>query len=165
MKRAYGVLSDAEQRTECDSTLEMNREAGPRPIFALKDFVTGVEAESNRRLGVLSLLYNQRQTDPEHPGVSLLDLEREMGFPREYLSFTPAPKTMWQSGTIRIMLCRLRRKESCAQRDRGQTPEPGRVVFPALRKGGQRRQKSTEQPKRDSSCRPIQLIRTLAERF
>jgi hypothetical protein len=47
-----------------------------------------VEAEGNRRLGVLSLLYNQRQTNPEHPGVSLLDLERDMGFPREYLSFT-----------------------------------------------------------------------------
>ena len=58
------------------------------PIFELKDFVTGVEAESNRRLGVLSLLYNQRRMDPDHPGVSLLDLEKLMGFPREYLSFT-----------------------------------------------------------------------------
>ena len=37
---------------------------------------------------MLSLLYNQRQTDPEHPAVSLLDLERDMGFPREYLNFT-----------------------------------------------------------------------------
>ncbi len=37
---------------------------------------------------MLALLYNQRQTSPEHPGVSLLDLEREMGFPREYLTFT-----------------------------------------------------------------------------
>ena len=58
------------------------------PIFELKDFVTGVEAESNRRLGVLSLLYNQRRIDPEHPAVSLLDLEKRMGFPREYLNFT-----------------------------------------------------------------------------
>jgi hypothetical protein len=47
-----------------------------------------VEAESNRRLGILCLLYNQRRTDPDHPGVSLLDLEKRMGFPREYLSFT-----------------------------------------------------------------------------
>jgi hypothetical protein len=58
------------------------------PVFELKDFVNGVEAEANRRLGVLSLLYNQRRSDPEHPGVSLLDLEKLMGFPREYLTFT-----------------------------------------------------------------------------
>ena len=50
--------------------------------------MTGVEAESNRRLGVLSLLYNQRRMDPDHPVVSLLELEKRMGFPREYLSFT-----------------------------------------------------------------------------
>ena len=34
--------------------------AGPRQIFALKDFVSGVEAEANRRLGVLFLLCNHR---------------------------------------------------------------------------------------------------------
>jgi curved DNA-binding protein CbpA len=86
MKRAYAVLSDPEQRAEYDAGLD--KEAGPRAIFGLKDFVTGVEAEANRRLGVLSLLYLQRQTNPDHPEVSLLDLEKEMGFPREYLSFT-----------------------------------------------------------------------------
>jgi curved DNA-binding protein CbpA len=88
MKRAYSVLSDPERRAEYDGILEKKRDGGPRPIFGLKDFVTGVEAESNRRLGVLCLLYHQRQTNPDSPGVSLLDLEREMGFPREYLSFT-----------------------------------------------------------------------------
>jgi len=88
MNHAYAVLSNPERRMQYDATLETRREAGPKPIFALKDFVTGVEAESNRRLGVLSLLYNRRLTNPEHPGISLLDLERDMGFPREYLSFT-----------------------------------------------------------------------------
>ena len=88
MNRAYAVLSDPERRAEYNATLDKSRGDGPRPIFARRDFVTGVEAESNRRLGVLSILYTQRQTDPEHPAVSLLDLEREMGFPREYLSFT-----------------------------------------------------------------------------
>ncbi len=88
MNQAYTVLSDPERRKEYDATLAQSRDAGPRPIFELKDFVTGVEAEANRRLGVLCLLYGKRQTDPDHPGVSLLDLEREMGFPREYLSFT-----------------------------------------------------------------------------
>jgi hypothetical protein len=42
----------------------------------------------NRRLGVLSLLYNRRRTSPDRPGVSLLDLEKRMGIPREYLEFT-----------------------------------------------------------------------------
>jgi curved DNA-binding protein CbpA len=88
MKHAYNVLSDPDRRREYDATLERADTDGPRPIFRLKDFVTGVEAEANRRLGVLCLLYSQRQTDPDHPGVSLLDLEKEMGFPREYLSFT-----------------------------------------------------------------------------
>jgi curved DNA-binding protein CbpA len=88
MKRAYGVLSDPDRRREYDAILEKNRNGGPKPIFGLKDFVTGVEAEANRRLGVLCLLYHKRQTNPDNPGISLLDLEREMGFPREYLSFT-----------------------------------------------------------------------------
>jgi curved DNA-binding protein CbpA len=88
MKQAYSVLSDPDRRLEYDAVREKTRDAGPRAIFALKDFVTGVEAESNRRLGVLTILYNKRLTNSDHPGVSLLDLEKEMGFPREYLSFT-----------------------------------------------------------------------------
>lgn len=88
LKQAYTVLSDAERRLEYDATLESKQEDGPKPIFQLKDFVTGVEAEANRRLGVLCILYTKRQTDPDHPAVSLLELEREMGFPREYLAFT-----------------------------------------------------------------------------
>ena len=88
MKRAYTVLSDPDARAEYDVILSKKQDDGPKPIFALKDFVTGVEAESNRRLGVLCLLYHKRQTNPDSPGVSLLDLERDMGFPREYLSFT-----------------------------------------------------------------------------
>jgi curved DNA-binding protein CbpA len=87
LKQAYNTLSDPSRRAEYDAHREA-QEAEPMPIFELKDFVTGVEAESNRRLGVLSLLYNQRRSDPDHPGVSLLDLEKRMGFPREYLSFT-----------------------------------------------------------------------------
>jgi curved DNA-binding protein len=87
LKRAYTALSDVERRAAYDAQRE-SRETGPMPIFELKEFVTGVEAEANRRLGVLSLLYNQRRASPDHPGVSLLDLEQRMGFPREYLSFT-----------------------------------------------------------------------------
>jgi curved DNA-binding protein CbpA len=87
LKKAYDVLSEPGLRAEYDSIRESNQ-INPMPIFELKDFVTGVEAESNRRLGVLALLYNQRRSDPDHPAISLLNLEQRMGFPREYLSFT-----------------------------------------------------------------------------
>jgi len=87
LKHAYQILSDPQRRTEYDSQQEALK-AGPLPVFELKDFVVGIDAEINRRLGVLCLLYNQRRADPDHPGVSLLELERKMGFPREYLNFT-----------------------------------------------------------------------------
>ncbi len=87
LKTAYEVLSDPERRAAYDARHQKEAE-GPMPVFEMKDFVTGVEAEGNRRLGVLSLLYNQRRLDSEHPQVSLLDLEKRMNFPREYLAFT-----------------------------------------------------------------------------
>jgi len=87
LKTAYEVLSDPVRRGEYDERRQA-QDAEPMPIFELKDFVTGVESEANRRLGVLSLLYNQRRQDPERPAVSLLHLEHLMAFPREYLNFT-----------------------------------------------------------------------------
>lgn len=87
LTQAYEVLSNPTKRAEYDIQKKA-AENGPMEIFELKDFVVGLEAEENRRLGVLVLLYNQRRTDPDHPGVSLLDLERWMALPREYLSFT-----------------------------------------------------------------------------
>jgi len=47
----------------------------------MNEFVNGIEGEVNRRLGVLSLLYNQRRTNSENPKVSLYDLEKRMGWP------------------------------------------------------------------------------------
>jgi hypothetical protein len=87
LKKAHEVLSDPDCRADYDERRQ-KQAAAPMPIFELKDFVTGVEAEGNRRLGVLSLLYNQRRLDPDHPAVTLLDLENRMAFPREYLAFT-----------------------------------------------------------------------------
>jgi hypothetical protein len=48
----------------------------------------GIEAEANRRLGVLCLLYNRRRSTPDHPSLSLLELETMTSFPREHLEFT-----------------------------------------------------------------------------
>ena len=86
LRRAYLVLGDPEQRAKYDSTLLIEEEA-PLPIFELKDFVHGLKGEVNRRLGVLSLLYNRRRANEDNPGLSVLDLEKRMAFPREHLNF------------------------------------------------------------------------------
>ena len=41
----------------------------------------------NRRLGILCLLYHQRRIRPDSPGLSVLQLETIMAFPREHLCF------------------------------------------------------------------------------
>jgi curved DNA-binding protein CbpA len=87
LNRSYAVLSDPERRAAYDASRE-TVEVQTNPIFELREFVNGIEGEMNRRLGVLSLLYNQRRTNPENPRVSLYDLEKRMGWPREYLDFT-----------------------------------------------------------------------------
>ena len=86
LKRAYEVLSDADRRARYDSTRLIEEEA-PLPIFELKDFVYGLKGEVNRRLGVLSLLYNRRRANEDRPGLSVMDLEKRMAFPREHLNF------------------------------------------------------------------------------
>ncbi len=87
LRRAYMVLADPTTRIAYDSHYEAQK-AKPMPIFGLKEFVDVREGEANRRLGVLCLLYNRRRVNPDNPGLSLLDFERLMGFPREHLLFT-----------------------------------------------------------------------------
>jgi hypothetical protein len=87
LKHAYEVLSDRERRAEYDAKRD-NREVSTNPIFEMSEFVNGIGGEINRRLGVLSLLYTRRRTNPEDPRISLHDLEKRMGWPREYLDFT-----------------------------------------------------------------------------
>jgi hypothetical protein len=87
LQAAFKTLSDPKLRAAYDASLQ-SREPGTLPIFELSEFVNGIEGESNRRLGVLSLLYNRRRTSPQSPGISLFDLEKRMGMPREYLEFT-----------------------------------------------------------------------------
>jgi hypothetical protein len=87
LQAAYEVLSDPKRRGDYDTTRQM-RDSAPLPIFELSEFVNGIEGEVNRRLGILSLLYNKRRTSPHDPGISVFDLEKRMGMPREYLDFT-----------------------------------------------------------------------------
>ena len=87
LKEAYDVLSNPERRAEYDAT--RNGEASPVvPLSTSIDFMDNMEGELNRRLAVLAVLYFKRRTSPYDPEVSLLDIERRMGFPRDYLEFT-----------------------------------------------------------------------------
>lgn len=87
LSKAHAVLSDPAQRAAYDERYQARR-AQPLPVFGLKEFAEGLEGEVNRRLGILSLLYNRRRTNPETPGISVLELESVMSFPREHLEFT-----------------------------------------------------------------------------
>lgn len=86
LKRAHEVLSDPRLRAEYDE-LRKQQLAEPLRVFSLREFATGIDGEGNRRLGVLCLLYNRRRMNHEHPGVSVLELETLMSFPREHLMF------------------------------------------------------------------------------
>jgi curved DNA-binding protein CbpA len=87
LREAFEVLSDRERRAAYNEQLQ-TRHAKPLPVFELKDFIVGIEAEANRRLGVLCLLYNRRRSQPDKPNLSVLELEALTALPREHLEFT-----------------------------------------------------------------------------
>jgi curved DNA-binding protein CbpA len=87
LKQAHDVLSDPERRAQYDATRK-TEVSPPPPLSTWIDFMDNMEGELNRRLAVLAVLYFQRRTNPYKPEVSLIDLERRMGFPRDYLEFT-----------------------------------------------------------------------------
>ncbi len=87
LKKAYETLSDPLERAAYDQEYRL-RQTEPIPVFELKEFVVGIDAEVNRRLGVLCLLYNRRRVNPDKPCLSLLEFEQLMRIPREHLVFT-----------------------------------------------------------------------------
>ena len=87
VKEAYDILSDPSLRAEYDAAREMSA-LQPAPLSTAVDFMDTVEGELNRRLALLALLYNQRRTEPDRPQLSLHDVEKLMGFPRDYLEFS-----------------------------------------------------------------------------
>ena len=84
---AQQVLLDPAARAAYDLTYRAKREE-PLNVFNLKEFAVGIEGESNRRMGILCLLYTRRRSNDERPGMSLLEFEALMSFPREHLLFT-----------------------------------------------------------------------------
>ena len=86
IKQAYETLSVPDKREAYDIAREENAQE-PLPVFELSDFAVGVDGETNRRIGILCLLYNTRRANEDKPGLSIMDLEKLMGFPREHLAF------------------------------------------------------------------------------
>ena len=87
LKQAYEILNNPERRAAYDEEYSMQQSL-PVEVFNLQDFATGIDGESNRRMGLLCLLYHRRRVNPDEPGLSLLHLENLMVSPREHLLFT-----------------------------------------------------------------------------
>lgn len=87
LKQAYEVLSDPDLRATYDEEYNLQQFL-PLEVFNLQDFATGIDGESNRRMGLLCLLYHRRRVNPDEPGLSLLQLEKLMVSAREHLLFT-----------------------------------------------------------------------------
>ena len=87
LKLAFDTLSNRSRRAEYDA-LCRRESAEAAPLSNAIDFMDSVEGEMNRRVAVLAVLYFKRRTNPRFPEVSLAEIERRMGFPRDYLDFT-----------------------------------------------------------------------------
>ena len=87
LNAAYEVLADSVKRAAYDE--ELNRKTNaPSPAFTRVDYMDGVEGELNRRVAVLAVLYRKCRSNINDARVTLIQLEQQMGFPRDYLDFT-----------------------------------------------------------------------------
>jgi hypothetical protein len=84
LSKAYSLLSDPARRASYDD-LHRSRRIQPLPVFGLKEFAEGLEGELNRRLGILSLLYNRRRANPDNPGISHLEFAIWFLHEKQYL--------------------------------------------------------------------------------
>jgi curved DNA-binding protein CbpA len=87
LKQAYEVLSVPEKRAEYNE-LYASQLLKPLHVFELREYFDGADGERNRRMGILCLLYHRRRLNPEEAGMSVLEMETLMAYPREHLMFT-----------------------------------------------------------------------------
>jgi curved DNA-binding protein len=85
--QAYQILVNPETRAAYDMKYQL-RNTQPISVFELREFAAGIDGEGNRRMGILCLLYNRRRSNPDSPGMSILEFEKLMSLPREHLMFT-----------------------------------------------------------------------------
>ncbi|HEY2775064.1 MAG TPA: DnaJ domain-containing protein [Candidatus Binatia bacterium] len=85
--QAYKVLGDPELRAQFDVHHQHHKAVKWR-LFDAQEAAGGVSSDREIRFGVLSLLYNKRRRDPEHPSIAMYEIEGLLGIPREHLEFT-----------------------------------------------------------------------------
>jgi DnaJ domain len=84
IQEAYETLSNPAKRAQYN-VLRQRLLSSTRFRLSGREFFDGVRGEQNRRLAVLCLLYRQRISNHESPGLTLLDLEKLTGCTREEL--------------------------------------------------------------------------------
>lgn len=84
---AYKVLKDPERRAAYDAQRLVLRKRRWR-VFDQQHASLGVNAERRQRQGLLELLYTQRLSEPEHPYVTIHEMEDLLGVPRDHLQVT-----------------------------------------------------------------------------
>jgi curved DNA-binding protein CbpA len=85
---AYRVVSDPEQRAGYDAVHAQLRQERWRLVASGAEADNNFDAERTVRLTLLEVLYTRRRLEPQSAGLSLLDLEKLIGRPREHLEFT-----------------------------------------------------------------------------
>src|SRR4029079_16387462 len=84
----YSVLSDPEQRARYDIRHERQRKDRWRLVEKSDSIENDFELERVTRLAILEALYAKRRMAPNSSGLSILELEKLIGRPREHLEFT-----------------------------------------------------------------------------
>ena len=84
---AYQTLSHPEKRASYDLKTESQRQRRWK-IFDQGSAANGVGDEKRKRDGILGVLYTKRLKAPEHPTMSIQELEDLLGVAREQLEFS-----------------------------------------------------------------------------
>jgi hypothetical protein len=84
VREAYETLSNPATRAQYNQ-IRQNSRGSARFRLRGREFFDGVRGEQNRRLAALCLLYRQRISSHESPGLTLLELEQLTGCTREEL--------------------------------------------------------------------------------
>lgn len=88
LTEAYEVLSDPERRAQYDAVHQHFWRERWKIVEASSSGEVDVRGEQVARLTLLELLYTRRRTEPQKPGMSMLDIEAVVGRPREHLDFS-----------------------------------------------------------------------------
>lgn len=88
LNEAYEVLRDPARRAQYDATHQQFWRERWKLVEASSTGEVDVRGEQVARLTLLELLYTRRRTEPQKPGMSVLDIEAVVGRPREHLEFS-----------------------------------------------------------------------------